>query len=66
VKMLWKFNKVYNPERQFQEHHRPVHYQMKPPAAHTDRRPDPAALYIHPAQKSVHGQRPSETPAGGR
>ena len=65
VKMLWKFNKVYNPERQFQEHHLPVHYQMKPPAAHIEH-PDRAALYIHPAQKTVHGARPAETPAGGR
>ncbi len=66
VKMLWKFNKVYNPDRQFREHHRPVHYLMKPPAAATGKRPDPAQLYIHPAQKTVHGPRPAETPAGGR
>src|SRR5204863_714113 len=31
VKMLWKFNKVYNPQRQYAEHFKEVHYQMKPP-----------------------------------
>jgi hopanoid C-3 methylase HpnR len=66
VKMLWKFNKVYNAERQFQEHQRPVKYAMKPPAPHTGNRPDASMLYIHPAQKTVHGARTAETPAGGR
>ncbi|HVN64749.1 MAG TPA: hopanoid C-3 methylase HpnR [Candidatus Binataceae bacterium] len=47
LKMLWKFNKVYNPERQFQEHSREVKYAMRPPAMHTTERPSADKLYIH-------------------
>lgn len=31
VKMLWKFNSVYNPKLQMADHQRPVSYQMAPP-----------------------------------
>jgi hopanoid C-3 methylase HpnR len=31
VKMLWRFNSVYNPERQLADHARPVAYAMRPP-----------------------------------
>ncbi len=31
VKMLWKFNSVYNPERQMTDHRQPVKYEMKLP-----------------------------------
>jgi hopanoid C-3 methylase HpnR len=51
VKMLWKFNSVYNPERQYQEHAREVKYQMRPPRIHTEGRPDAKLLYIHPPNK---------------
>ncbi len=47
ARMLWKFNKVYNPERQYADHQRPVDYELPlPPARHAlagDRR----QLYIH-------------------
>src|SRR4029453_14450848 len=49
VKMLWKFNSVYNPNLQMADHARPVIYQMPLP-------PGPAAgipphlLYIHRSQ----------------
>src|SRR5262249_19143678 len=36
VRMLWKFNKVYNADRQFAEHQQPVKYQMRPPKRHTE------------------------------
>ena len=49
VKMLWKFNSVYNPNLQMADHARPVIYQMPVP-------PEPVAgiaphlLYIHRSQ----------------
>src|SRR6266536_1184188 len=33
VKSLWKFNSVYNPDRQFADHSRPLTYAMRPPVA---------------------------------
>ncbi|HXW84464.1 MAG TPA: hopanoid C-3 methylase HpnR [Candidatus Binataceae bacterium] len=62
LRMLWKFNQVYNPERQFEEHARAVKYAMKPPqprGAKVDR----ASLFVHPPQKSVHGA--ADAAAGG-
>ena len=47
IKMLWKFNSVYNPDRQFAEHAREVKYAMRPPSMHTDGRPAADKLYIH-------------------
>lgn len=32
VRMLWKFNSVYNPQRQMQNHQQPMRYAMRPPA----------------------------------
>jgi hypothetical protein len=49
VKMLWKFNSVYNPKLQMADHTRPVTYEMPLP-------PNPVAginpqlLYIHRSQ----------------
>ncbi|MGH8012185.1 MAG: hopanoid C-3 methylase HpnR [Candidatus Binataceae bacterium] len=47
VRMLWKFNSVYNPQRQYAEHFRDVKYSMKPPRATTEARPKPAEMYVH-------------------
>lgn len=47
IKMLWKFNKVYNIERQLADHRREVRYQMRLPAG-PQKKVDPATLYIHP------------------
>ena len=49
IKMLWKFNKVYNPERQFADHDREIRYRLTPPAK-TASAPSRKALYIHRAQ----------------
>ena len=38
LKMLWKFNSVYNPELQLSDHERPVRYELAPPARASDRR----------------------------
>ena len=46
VKMLWKFNSVYNPKLQLADHQRPVTYQMSlPPPSQT--RVKSNLLYIH-------------------
>ena len=49
VKMLWKFNRVYNPTLQLADHARPVTYEMALPPA-----PQPTVdskrLYIHPTR----------------
>jgi hopanoid C-3 methylase HpnR len=47
VKMLWKFNSVYNPERQLADHRKPVKYEMTPPVVEKDRtKIDPLKLYV--------------------
>jgi hopanoid C-3 methylase len=49
VKMLWKFNSVYNPQLQLADHARPVVYQMPLPPMHaTEVNHD--LLFIHRAQ----------------
>lgn len=52
VKMLWKFNSVYNPQLQLADHARPVHCEMPlpPPPSSTIA---PHLLYIHRAQGRV-------------
>jgi len=49
VKMLWKFNSVYNPELQLADHRRPVTYEMTPPPAPRDKM-DAKQLFILPAK----------------
>lgn len=49
VKMLWKFNSVYNPQLQLADHAMPVTYQMPLPPAHTSGFGH-HLLYIHKAQ----------------
>jgi len=66
VRMLWKFNKVYNPERQYREHFKEVKYAMRPPATHTGSRPDASLVYIHPPAKSIHAPNGATSPAAGR
>ena len=50
VKMLWKFNSVYNPDRQMADHARPVRYEMRlPEQLHQDRSTiDPNRLFVIP------------------
>ena len=49
VKMLWKFNSVYNPELQLADHQRPVKYEMNLPPSPQDSL-DAKIIYIHPAR----------------
>ncbi len=46
AKMLWKFNKVYNPKRQYADHLREVKYEISLPKQ-TGARPAGDAMYIH-------------------
>ena len=46
VKLLWKFNSVYNSELQLADHKRPVRYEIALPPAPQDQ-VDPKLLYIH-------------------
>src|SRR6516162_439768 len=48
VKMLWKFSKIYNPERQFADHHRDVKYPITLPAPL--RVADQKVLFVHKPQ----------------
>lgn len=62
VRMLWKFNSIYNPERQWAEHQRPVKYLMRPPAKQVDSKPPAADLYIHQPKPA----RPGDATASAR
>ncbi len=47
LKMLWKFNSVYNADRQFADHQRPVEYSMTPPPERPAVVADRRELYVH-------------------
>ena len=49
VKMLWKFNSVYNPKLQIADHQRPVKYEMALPPAPQES-VDAKVIYIHKAR----------------
>ena len=47
IRMLWKFNSVYDPKLQLADHARPVKYEMKLPSRRTDRKKrDVNSLYV--------------------
>ena len=54
VKMLWKFNSVYDPKLQLADHQRPVKYEMTLPAA-THERINSKLLYVLPP-RGRHGR----------
>ena len=62
VKMLWKFARIVNENRQYADHQRPVTYEMKPPKPAVAK-PNPADLFIHMPAK-VHKQAPTSSAAG--
>jgi hopanoid C-3 methylase len=47
IRMLWKFNSVFNPKLQLADHARPVRYEMRAPPAASDGKIDTKALYVH-------------------
>jgi hopanoid C-3 methylase HpnR len=48
LKMLWKFNSVYDPRLQIADHQQPVLYELSPPPDHQDV-VDAKSIYVHPA-----------------
>jgi hypothetical protein len=57
--MLWRFNSVFNPQRQIADHHQPVRYQMRlPPPPKPDTSVRPRELYVlrpAPTRPAVSG-----------
>jgi magnesium-protoporphyrin IX monomethyl ester (oxidative) cyclase len=52
-RMLWKFSSVYNPERQYADHFKPVTYEISPPRLLANK-PTTGDLYVHlPVQRSA-------------
>ena len=49
LRMLWRFNRVYNADRQHADHGRPVTYAMRPPPPPGTPPPRARDLFIHPA-----------------
>jgi hopanoid C-3 methylase len=47
ARMIWKFNNVYNADRQFSDHLREPRYLLPPPAERPVEAPDRKELYIH-------------------
>jgi len=48
VRMLWRFNSVFDPKLQLADHAREVRYAMSPPPLQAaDRKFDPKSLYVH-------------------
>jgi magnesium-protoporphyrin IX monomethyl ester (oxidative) cyclase len=47
LRMLWKFSTVYNTERQYADHQKPVRYEMRPPRPPARSKPSKQELYIH-------------------
>jgi hopanoid C-3 methylase len=50
ARMIWKFNKVYNADRQYADHQREVRYQLPPPGAQPGPVADQKNLFIHVPQ----------------
>ena len=49
IKMLWKFNSVYNAKLQIADHRQPVNYEISLPPEHVDKVADRTSLYLHAA-----------------
>ncbi len=55
VRMLWKFHRVYNADRQFADHFKPVKYRLRAQGG-AGAPPAPAELYVHPPPPRLHPQ----------
>lgn len=66
IRMMWKFGKVYNAERQYSEHFREVKYQMTPPpTVDKSGKPLAANLYVHlPHEATVDASVSARSGAG--
>jgi magnesium-protoporphyrin IX monomethyl ester (oxidative) cyclase len=47
ARSIWKFDRVYNPNRQFADHQKPVTYEIRPPAPAVAKVKDRTQLYVH-------------------
>jgi hopanoid C-3 methylase len=47
AKMIWKFDQVYNADRQYSEHLHEARYRLMPPAGRPVTAPDRKELYVH-------------------
>lgn len=60
LRMLWKFNRVYNAERQYGDHFMEVKYAMRPPVKLNGERPSAQALYVHNPQAPRAAKAPTD------
>jgi len=51
IKMIWKFDTVYNADRQYSEHLREAKYLLPPPAEHPVEAVDRKDLFVHTPQR---------------
>jgi magnesium-protoporphyrin IX monomethyl ester (oxidative) cyclase len=56
IKSIWKFNKVYNADRQFADHQQPVVYNIRPPGPIVPLSKERTELYIHPKRRVSHAE----------
>ena len=65
LRMLWKFHRVYNPERQYDDHFRDGPYTLSPPQGQAVTTLKPSDLYVHlPKVTQPRARRATrETPA---
>jgi magnesium-protoporphyrin IX monomethyl ester (oxidative) cyclase len=47
ARSIWKFDRVYNADRQFADHQKPVVYEIRPPAPAVAKVTDRTQLYVH-------------------
>jgi hopanoid C-3 methylase HpnR len=55
IKMLWKFNSVYNPQRQIADHQQEVKYEIRLPHTVREKKLDRESLYVHRREAAVGG-----------
>jgi magnesium-protoporphyrin IX monomethyl ester (oxidative) cyclase len=55
--MIWKFNQVYNPRRQFEDHQREVRYRIRLPENGCREAPANSSLFVHQGQSPVFGDK---------
>ena len=65
VRMLWKFPRVYNPERQYGDHFKEITYALTPPPDKQVTRPTQAKLFVHAPAAVVQRVVQTEKISGG-
>jgi magnesium-protoporphyrin IX monomethyl ester (oxidative) cyclase len=62
IQAIWKFNKVYNADRQFADHQQPVKYEIRPPAPAAPLSKERSELYVHPKRRGAAESAPNVAP----